>query len=583
MPSKAILLLKELCIRNFRSIADEAFTFGSFTALVGKNDVGKSNLLDCLRILLEGSAGSIREEDFYNPEEPIEMSASLLGAADYLELCDERNRTKVQQRIDQNGTLHIRRIARRGEGLGKIEILNPESGAYETPTGIDAAIRPMLPEVVFIEALADVKEELGGTQKDALGKLVGQVVAGIAAQVEPTLQAAYREANSKLNVQPDGTDTRVSEIQGIEDEVTQYLRETFPQSAIRLRVDLPSVQTILAKVGVLVREGKHEDPYYRRGHGLQRALYLSMLRALAMRIRKAPEEAVVRPFIILFEEPEAFLHPNGQIKMRAALQTIASRAQVVIATHSPVMVTADSVGRTMRLEKRFGDDLPKPVTKRFGPIDETTLTATQKELLHLFAIQRSSKFLFSRGVVLVEGEGDEHLFSALMAALGGFDLEASEVAIVEMGGKHHIAACAEVLRTLGLKVWAVVDLDFLWNGAGAVLGSDADVSQFVEHAKRLARYDEDPEEDKEEKKRRMKEASCTALVARRNVVCDKLAGLGIHVLRNGETEEYVGLGKHSKGQYLKAAAEVRAGTRPINNPDDLQGIIGEIKAWVAGG
>jgi len=47
---------------------------------------------------------------------------------------------------------------------------------------------------------------------------------------------------------------------------------------------------------------------------LQRTLYLSLLRALAARIR-GQTERVVRPFILLFEEPEAFLHPEGQIKM----------------------------------------------------------------------------------------------------------------------------------------------------------------------------------------------------------------------------------------------------------------------------
>ena len=123
---------------------------------------------------------------------------------------------------------------------------------------------------------------------------------------------------------------------------------------------------------------------------MQRTLYLSLLRALAVRMRQAGEAVLARPFVLLFEEPEAFLHPEGQTKMRNALDAIATQHQVIMATHSPVIVTPDCIPRTVRMERRREPEHPRPVSRRFGPINAEELTVPQRQLLSLFAIQRSS-------------------------------------------------------------------------------------------------------------------------------------------------------------------------------------------------
>jgi putative ATP-dependent endonuclease of OLD family len=583
-----MLTLKEIHIKNFRSIRDERFILQPLTIVIGKNDVGKSNLLEAIQALFEGSAASLDSEDFYDLGAQIEITAVLEGVRDYVELCDERNRPKIEQRVADDGLLTIRRVCAAPKQLRGIEILDPASGEFTTPTGIDAAIKPILPEVIFIEALADVAEEAKGTQKDALGRLVGQVVSSITDRVQPALDQAYAEANRLLNVaQPAAgreVDERADELRGIEQDISRHLQETFPHSSVRLKVRLPSLKSILGEIDLLVKEGTHEDPYYRRGHGLQRTLYLSLLRTLAERIRAQGERAVVRPFILLFEEPEAFLHPEGQIKMRTALEAIAVGAQVIMATHSSVMVTPDFVPKTIRVEKRHEQDLPRAITRRFGPIDQTQLTAVQRQLLSLFAIQRSSRFLFSRGVLLVEGVGDEYLFSAVAQRLRNFNLESSEIAIVEAGGKDSLIAFSEILGMLGLQTWILTDVDFLWSGAGSVLGGDAQLGGFVQRLTEivppLAEADRN-EAAIRDRKRRLKEACRTQLTAERNELCDRLERLGIFVLREGEIEDYVNLGQTSKGHYLKAAEEIRNGTRAIQNQGDLERLLSVLETWAA--
>ena len=61
-----MLRLATLTIRNFRSIYDETFMLPPLAAFVGKNDAGKSNIIEAIDILLEGSKDSVSVSDFYD-------------------------------------------------------------------------------------------------------------------------------------------------------------------------------------------------------------------------------------------------------------------------------------------------------------------------------------------------------------------------------------------------------------------------------------------------------------------------------------------------------------------------------------
>jgi hypothetical protein len=244
------------------------------------------------------------------------------------------------------------------------------------------------------------------------------------------------------------------------------------------------------------------------------------------------------------------------------------------------MVVPELVSKTARIEKRHEDPHPKPCTKRFGPINEGILTGAQRQLLPLFSLQRSSRFLFARGVLLVEGVGDEHLFTAIARRLRNFDAEANEVAIVEAGGKDKLVAFSEILRQLGLATWMLTDIDFLWGGAGAVLGADPNLAALGEALKRrVPEVGDGSEAAQRSRKQRLKEVCIGELVGQRDLVCDALLASGIFVLRHGEIEDYVGLGQNAKGQYLKAANEVRSGIKDVQHPEDFERLLDTLQRW----
>jgi energy-coupling factor transporter ATP-binding protein EcfA2 len=298
-------------------------------------------------------------------------------------------------------------------------------------------------------------------------------------------------------------------------------------------------------------------------------------------LRQEAGKEVNRPFILLFEEPEACLHPDGQIKMRKALAEISRQEQVIIATHSPILVAPEMIDRTIRLEKIATTIGPKPVTFAHGPLSTSELLVSEREIRRLFEIQRSAKFLFARGVLLVEGIADEYLVSAAAKVRRGFDLDFHEIAIVETGGKDKVVPFMAVLHKLGLKTWGLLDLDFLWDGAGEVFPADPEYSTFRSALDRLAPTKEGSrtEAERKEEKRRKVEVCNGELSSSVQSLVNRLPTQGLYVPRRGEIERYFGMGESSKSQYMKVASAVLSGERKIEQAEDLDRLFADLQTW----
>ncbi|HUS70471.1 MAG TPA: AAA family ATPase [Anaerolineae bacterium] len=578
------MILEELTVQNFRSIRKETFRFQSLAILIGKNNSGKSNVLEATRILLEGTGKDVCLEDFFDEGCDIEIRGTFSGVRDYLPLCDQQHRTKVEARIDPQDRIVLRRtVGASTQKLGKIEIRD-NSGEFGTPTGIDAGLRSVLPEVVSIMPLDDPSDEATAKGTKALGKLLRRILEMVEAQVQPELDRAYRQANAMLNVvavDQEGSrleqDDRVPDLRRIESKVATHLQDTFPRATVRLRVGLPALEEIMGQVEVKVLEGGVETAIERQGHGVQRALYLSLLQTLAEEIRRGDEGQLFRPFMLIMEEPELFLHPSAQERMRDALEVIASRAQVLVATHSPLVVSPSSLRQVILFDKTVCQETGKEMTRCRAALHATPISADERDLIALLNLQRSSRIFFSDKVILVEGISDWYLLDAMAERLIGSSLSKLGIGVVEVGGKDKLVRFKGILETLGLAVQAVADLDFLYSGAGDVLGSDPEYSQFCQQLNN--RVDElCPENDGSEQANRVRKAKmielcCSELRPQRDELCTRLRSNGIFMLKEGEMHEYAGLGETSKGRYLIAAREILAGERDIQKENEIREIV----------
>lgn len=98
-----------------------------------------------------------------------------------------------------------------------------------------------------------------------------------------------------------------------------------------------------------------------QGHGLQRTLVMTLLQLLA----DAQEAAVGTPrdrlpVILIVEEPELYMHPQMERRMRDLLYRLAAQPafQVACCTHSPVFIDiANRYKAIVRMTKAANGDV----------------------------------------------------------------------------------------------------------------------------------------------------------------------------------------------------------------------------------
>ena len=174
--------------------------------------------------------------------------------------------------------------------------------------------------------------------------------------------------------------------------------------------------------------------------------------------------------LILFDEPENYLHPHHQRLLVDSLMHQCSSneivlewshpsskcGQVIIATHSPTLLRLAS---PTSIKRTFQQKLGAP-----------TAIADLNEGIHVIDPERwrqliwtkNTEMLFASHVVIVEG-GEEYILPALADVYFGqinwFDRH--NVSIVRAGGKGAFKQYAAILNAFNISFSVVTDLDFL--------------------------------------------------------------------------------------------------------------------------
>jgi putative ATP-dependent endonuclease of the OLD family len=156
-------------------------------------------------------------------------------------------------------------------------------------------------------------------------------------------------------------------------------------------------------------------------------------------------------FVLLIEEPELFLRPQGQRYLYRLLRTFAEAGnQVIYSTHAPAFL---NVGRLEELavveyHAETGTTIVQPDPL---PADESFRALSELDA------ERSELFL-ARAVLLVEGRTEKLTFPFVFRALG-HDVDREEITIVECGGKPNIPLFLRICRAAGIPFVVVHDRD----------------------------------------------------------------------------------------------------------------------------
>jgi hypothetical protein len=344
------------------------------------------------------------------------------------------------------------------------------------PTGIDRSIMPMLPDPIYIPAVKDLADDVKTTESTPFGKILAILLRAVEDKL-PDAQKLFEELNSKLNriYEADGTviDDRLDEVKLIESTVERYVQESFGDVALRLAIPPPELKTVFSSARIYANDGV-DGLIETKGDGLRRATVFSILRSyveLSTGLARSEDtqddaregEYASGSYVLLFEEPELFLHPKGQHVLFDALRVFAEDHHVLVTTHSPMFFGPHATQTFVKLYKTSDAAISDRPYTQVQPVNLSDMAA--KDQFQIICFENNNAAFFADTVVLVEGDSDFLLFPHIAKTLNPvWDVAKVPVHFARITGKGNIRRYRDFLRRFDVRVPVIADLDLLLTG-----------------------------------------------------------------------------------------------------------------------
>lgn len=463
--------IRTIKVHNFRSIADVSVRVHDYTLVVGANNGGKSNLVDAIRCFYG--------ESQFDKERDLPRAKGIAGkdGESYVQIEFSEVDSKVDlgpwEEFKKKRTLHVRRylaspdskmngrycvVGMKGDPLNKAKVLQ------KLPAGMG--------KITYIPSMSKPAEELRTTGPSALRDLIGDVFS-------ETVESSKEYRKFKKVVEQFSKEMHALKnangfsIDAIEEKVNGSLGNWNAQFRVGLKTLSPQdILKGLLTVSIEDRFAGENMELDQFGSGFQRSVISELIKTKAMLASKAKSEV---PRLLIFEEPEAFLHQDQQEELARSLREIAEHGtQVICTSHSQAFVSRkiDDMTGIVRLARNNGvtvsyqidvkswAELKKPIS----PFDENLDKHVKRRTFDLdyyryvcwFDSNRSNVF-FSTRALLVEGATESALIARLVDD-GKLKLPAGTI-VIDCLGKFNYFRFIRLLNAYGIKLAAVIDSD----------------------------------------------------------------------------------------------------------------------------
>jgi predicted ATP-dependent endonuclease of OLD family len=502
--SEAVMQLTRVVIHNFRCLIDVDFAVDGYSLLVGANNAGKTCVVDALRCFYENDLKYTASRDF--PQCGSSDQESWADLTFHLDV-DEWDNLPDRYKHYADNTLRVRKYFSPPDGS---EYRANTAYGYESASQI--AIEPMfgakgvqqgkLGTLIYVPAVSRLDDHTKMTGPSALRELVNGILKSVLDKSD-SYGALARQFGAfadevKSERSPDGRS-----ISELEERLNQSLSGWGAKFVLNIRKpELVDIVKNLVDSDLVDESHGAALKAEQFGAGLQRHLIYSLIRLTAEYVEppapKKKKEFSPDFTLLLFEEPEVFLHPPQQEVMWTSLRSIVTTSKtwsVLCSTHSPVLVnqSANDLKRIARLVRIDGVSTVYAIDAATWEsiVDHNRVINELKDrypqFLHSFEAEDDkwgdpdafeathylswlttdrASCVFSRHVILVEGASDQALIRRLLAD-GKMKESIAGVCVLDCLGKRNIHRCIRLLTALGIRHSVIADGDEGGQGGSA--------------------------------------------------------------------------------------------------------------------
>lgn len=465
--------LESMTIQNFRGYQEEqTITFRDLTTFVGKNDVGKSTLLEALSIFFGDGVAKPDATDFnvFTHSDTFEIGCTFSNLPDEI-VIDANAKTDLGSEflLNENGMLTVKKrwtkgaakpketvfiicehptaagfdnlLAQKNKDLKTLlnKILSPEeikekeirlNNNVEMRQAIWKTCKNLEPKTTEISVLSEDSKKIWENLSKHLPHFALFQADRPSQDSDNEVQDPMKLAISTALAEPEIMDLLQKVEKAVEDKATelatrthQSLKELSPDVGEGLTPQFKTPPKWANQFGISL-ESDHGISINKRGSGIRRLVLVSFFRAEAQR---RMEENSKNNVIYAIEEPETAQHPGNQKILLESFKQMSEleECQVILTTHSPSVAGA-LPSKTLRFIKKI---------KNIPTVQESEdMLGEIAEELGIFPDNRV------KVLICVEGPTDVSALKALSKSLHSHDSSIIDLssdprfAFVPMGG-----------------------------------------------------------------------------------------------------------------------------------------------------
>ncbi len=448
--------LKKMIVKNFRAIGgfENEICFGSSNIifLIGQNNVGKSSFLKAYEFFINPKQKAVKE-DFHKYDTNITIEIEMWFAKEEHDDSDVvlsgtgRNSEPdwMTKWVGADGLIKIKKIWEK-EGDFKKQTFSPKDEQWKENGfgGFHTNLSKYAPTAVFINAVETV---------DSFEKKVNDLInSRFIKQIESN-EEYEKIKKAVLDLQKDITGS--SDITEFNREINEEFKKVFSNLTLQIKhksddgVDIKKAFEKNHSIGVKKDGIDRDENFHQHGHGVIRQALFNFLKFLA----KLDENI---SYIILFEEPEIFLHPKAAFNLRQSLYNIADNNsfQILCATHSPLMIDISKPNASLVRVLKNDDESTITYQANRDIFQDTVQKKQLVQMINRFNPHICEAF-YANKVLLVEGDSETIIYRELLDRI----YPIQDIFVLNTGSKNNIPFFQEILTHFQIEHYVIHDTD----------------------------------------------------------------------------------------------------------------------------